>query len=136
MPDQHQALTILTPGAYLKARRLVAGLSIVDVAARLDTVPHLHEVDRVDWITRIEADAVPACFSTIVALRSVFRFNLDALAVLDQVARGEIGPESAPTLCALCGSMPGDIIPAHTTWTDPLICPVCTIFGPMPALAA
>lgn len=132
----HHLTHVPTPGAYLKARRLVAGLTIADVTARLDTVPHLHEVDRVDWITRIEADAVPACFSTIVALRSVFRFNLDALAVLDQIARGEIGPESASAFCALCGSMPGDIIPAHTTWTDPLICPVCTIFGPVPALAA
>lgn len=126
----------LSPGAYLRARRLVAGLSIVDVAARLDTVPHLHEVDRIDWITRIEADAVPPCFSTIVALRSVFRFDLNALAVLDQIARGETGPEAAPALCALCGSLPGDIIPAHTTWTDPTICPVCTTFGFIPAQAA
>jgi len=122
----------ITPGAYLKARRLVAGMTIAEVAAWLRTEPHLHEVDLIDWIKRIEADAVPASAEMIVALRAIFRFDPDILPLLGAVARGELPVGAAPRLCGLCGSQPGDIIPAHMTWTDPVKCPVCTTFGPVP----
>jgi transcriptional regulator with XRE-family HTH domain len=126
---------LLTPGAYLKARRLVAGLTIAEVAAQLRTEPHLHEVDLIDWIRRIEADAVPASPEMLAALRALFPFHLDTLGVLAAVARGELPFSAAPTLCALCGSM-SDNDALDLTWTDPVGCPACTALGPVIEQAA
>lgn len=129
MSDDQSQLQVLTPGAYLRARRWVAGLSIDEVAARLSTDPRLGEVDRIDLLKSIEADVAPASFSTIVALRIVFSFDLDALALLDAIARGQMPISVAPVLCALCGSQPGDIIPSHLKWLRTDHCPVCTTFA-------
>lgn len=126
---------LLTPGAYLKARRLVAGLTIAEVAAHLRTEPHLHEVDLIDWIRRIEADAVPASPEMLAALRQVFRFDSDTMDVLGAVARGELPVSAAPTLCALCGSVSDNNV-LDLSSTDTVDCPACTALAPVIEQAA
>ncbi len=130
MSDDQPPLTIPTPGAYLKARRLVAGLCLAEVAARLRTDPPVAELDRVEWLKLIEADTMPASFSTIVALSTVIDFNMGVLIALDMVAQGIVGPDVAPQICALCGSRPQDIKPEFMTWAGPDCCPACTTFAP------
>ena len=90
----------LTPGAYIKTRRHAQGLTIADVAARLETVPHLGEHARAEIIALIEADAQPATFNTIIALGSVVRFNLDVLCALARISMGATIPP--PVLCRVC----------------------------------
>lgn len=130
MPDEAKSLPIPTPGAYLKARRLVKGFCLAEVAARLRTDPPIAELDRVEWLRLIEADAMPASFSTIVALSTVIEFNMDVLIALDMVAQGILGPDLAPQICALCGSRPQDVKPEFMTWTGRHCCPACTTFAP------
>lgn len=104
MSDDQSPLTIPTPGAYLRARRWVAGLSIDEVAARIRTDPRLGELDRIQWLKSIEADVVPPSFSTIVALNMVFSFDLNALALLDAIARGQLSSCDAPALARSAAS--------------------------------
>lgn len=130
MSDDHSQLTVPTPGAYLKARRLVSGKCLAEVAARLRTDPPVAELDRVEWLRLIESDAMPASFSTIVALSTVFEFRMDVLIGLDMVAQGILAADMAPKICALCGSRPEDVRPEFLTWTGPHSCPACTTFAP------
>lgn len=130
MSDDRTQLTIPTPGAYLKARRLVKGLCLAELAARLRTDPPIAELDRVEWLRLIERDAMPASFSTIVALSTVIDFNMGALIALDMVAQGILSPDMAPQICALCGSQPQNVKPEFMTWTGPHSCPACTTFAP------
>lgn len=123
MSDDQSPLTIPTPGAYLRARRWVAGLSIDEVAARIRTDPRLGELDRIQWLKSIEADVVPPSFSTIVALNMVFSFDLNALALLDAIARGQLSSREAPALCSLCGKQQGE-----AQWSARDRCPVCVTF--------
>lgn len=132
MPDEPKVLTIPTPGAYLKARRLVKGLCLAEVASRLRTDPPIAELDRVEWLKLIEADTMPASFSTIVALSTVIDLNMGVLIALDMVAQGILGPDLAPQICALCGSRPQDLKPEFMTWAGPHSCPACTTFAPPP----
>ncbi len=91
----------ITPGAYLKLRRTAAGLSIVDVAALLSTMPATPEHLRAEQLELIEADAQPADFPTIVALRSIYAFDLEVLGRLEEIAQGhDLLP---PRLCLVCG---------------------------------
>jgi hypothetical protein len=69
----------LTPGAYLKRQRLEAGLTIADVAARLATEPRIAEHARIEWLELIEADAMPLLFTTVIALRTAYPFDLAQL---------------------------------------------------------
>lgn len=130
MSDDQTQLTPPTPGAYLKVRRLVKGLCLADVAARLGTDPPIAELDRIEWLKLIEADATPPSFSTIVALNTVIDFNMGTLIALDMVAQGILSSDMAPQICALCGSRPQDIKPEFMTWTGPHSCPACTTFAP------
>ncbi|WP_294353829.1 XRE family transcriptional regulator [uncultured Sphingomonas sp.] len=130
MSEDQCQLTIPTPGAYLKARRLVKGLCLAEVAARLRTDPSIAELDRVEWLKLIESDAMPASFSTIVALSTLIDFNMGVLIALDMVAQGILSPDMAPQICVLCGSRPHDTKPEFMTWTGPRSCPACTTFAP------
>ena len=130
MSDDFHALTIPTPGGYLKARRLVKGLCLAEVAARLRTDPPIAELDRVEWLKLIEADAMPASFSTIVALSTVIDFDMGVLVRLDMIAQAILSSDLAPKICALCGSQPKDIAPEWMTWIGPHNCPACTTFAP------
>ncbi len=109
-------------------------MTIAEVAAHLRTEPHLHEVDLIDWLRRIEADAVPASPQMLAALQAIFPFNADTLDVLAGGARGELPVGVAPILCALCGSMSGDTLDLVSA--DPVGCPACTDLGPATEQAA
>lgn len=90
----------MTPGAYLKHRRTAAGLDFHELAAALAAEPRLAEPARASWVEQIEADIVPMSFSTIVALRRVYRFDLAVLAQLAAIAMHS--PVEPPRLCLIC----------------------------------
>lgn len=135
----------LTPGAYLKARRCAALLSIADVAERLATVPHLDaEHVRAEWVELIEADVAPLGPDTIAALHEVYPFDLVALRQLGEIAAGADIP--APNLCRVCACSWEDPCPASRggpcVWTDGFrdYCDRCaprvSSLAPAPAAAA
>lgn len=93
---------IPTPGAYLKCRRTAHGLAIEDVAGVLSTDPRIAHHERAEWIMRIEADIAPASWTTIVALRQHFPFDL---AVLERLSLIHLGMDlPPPRLCRICGA--------------------------------
>lgn len=92
---------MITPGAYLKALRRGRRLSLNDMAARIDTVPHLTDFERAGWLERIEADLVPMDLSTLAVLSRVYPFDI---ALIYELERHRSGIEEATTpLCVLCG---------------------------------
>ncbi len=119
----------MTPGAYLKHRRTAAGLDLHDVAAALATEPRLAEHARASWIERIEADIVPMSFTTIVALRRAFRFDLDVLAQLAAIAMHS--PVEPPRLCRICACSEADPCLGHRgacSWIDEDLCSACSTY--------
>jgi hypothetical protein len=88
----------LTPGAYIKRQREAAGLTIVDVAARLATEPRIAEHARAEWLELIEADATPLLFMTVVALSTVFPIDMRQLV---QLVKMQLGDDSVPASRAL-----------------------------------
>lgn len=117
----------ITPGAYLKRCRQRAGLSIADVAARVATEPQTPEHQRGEWLELIEADAAPASFRTVVALRLAYRFDLTVLAQLEAIAQG--ADILAPFLCRICACSKNDrcMDPKgdECCWVEPDLCSAC-----------
>ncbi len=91
-----------TPGLYLKVRRRTTRLELADVAAQIGTIPHVPEHDRVAWLERIEADLLPVSPNTIDQLARVFRLDLQVLAALAAIARGERDAALTPRICRIC----------------------------------
>ena len=117
---------MLTPGAYLKCRRTAQGLSVADVAAWLKTDPRTPEFGMIKWIEFIEADVMPASFTTIVALRQVYRFDLEVLSCLEAIAQGYNVPP--PRLCRICACSRRDPCNDHgrgCAWVETDLCTVC-----------
>lgn len=121
---------VLTPGAYLRHRRQAAMLSIGDVAGLIQTFPRWSELDRIDWLGRIEADVEQPTLRTIVALRSCFSFDLDVLSDLVRIAHG--APVDAPRLCRICACSERDACadPNAThghgcSWIEADLCSAC-----------
>lgn len=119
----------LTPGRYIQHRRTAAGLSVADVVAKLRTDPATPERDRVQQLRLIEADARPATFATIIALRAVFAFDLDVLARLEAIAQG--WTVATPRLCRICACSELDgCLPARggpCAWAGPDLCTCCAV---------
>lgn len=121
---------VLTPGAYLRHRREAAMLSIGDVADMFHTQPRWSEIDRIDWLGRIEADVEQPTFRTIVALRSCFSFDIDVLGDLVAIAHGAaIDP---PRLCRICACSEHDAGPDKLcapglgcSWVEQDLCSTC-----------
>lgn len=91
----------MTPGTYLRMRRVAAGLTIEDVALGLDSSPALSHRARVDLLTDIEADASPVDASLIAALRFSYPFDRQVLGRL--IAIHDQGANIAmPQLCGGC----------------------------------
>lgn len=121
---------VLTPGAYLRHRREAALLSIGNVADMFHTQPRWSELERIDWLQRIECDVEQPTFRTLVALRACFNFDLDVLGDLVAIAHG--GAVEAPRLCRICACSERDACPQtdndhHGTcsWVDQDLCSVC-----------
>lgn len=73
----------MTPGQYLRCRRQAAGLTALELALGIETVPARCAKDRVDLIEEIEADLVPMRLSTALVLEKIPRLAID----LDTLAR-------------------------------------------------
>lgn len=86
----------MTPGQYLKCRRLAAGLRALELALCIDTVPALCAHDRAALIEEIEADLVPMRLSTALVLAKIplLAINLDTLArIVDAHEAARFGVE-------------------------------------------
>lgn len=94
-------------------------MSVDDVAGALTTDPSIAEHERADWLRRIEADIVPAGWSTIVALRQEFFFDLLVLERLSLIHLGHDLP--APRICRVCA----DLVPVG--WTPHDLCVACKV---------
>lgn len=117
---------ILTPGAYLKCRRTACGKSHQDVVDVIETDPAMSQAERVEWLKIIEADMVAVRWSTIVALRQQFPFDLAVLERLSLIQDGTDLP--MPRLCRICAS--GDTGPLGMAvpswgWAGPDLCISC-----------
>lgn len=121
---------ILTPGAYLRHRRQAAMLSIGDVADMFHTQPRWSEIDRIDWLQRIEADVEQPTFRTIIVLRACFNFDIGVLGDLVAIAHGAaIDP---PRLCRICACSEHDPCPdkhgrdvVSCSWVEQDLCSAC-----------
>lgn len=119
-------LMVLTPGAYLRHRRHAAKLSVADVAGRFQTRPRWSELDRIDWLGRIEADVEQPTFRTLVALQACFSFDMDVLSDLVRIAHG--APVDAPRLCRICACSERDACVVGgegCSWADHDLCSAC-----------
>lgn len=120
---------MMTPGTYLKKRRVAAGLAIIDVAAMVRTNPHLGGVDKVAWIHRIEEDIAALSPDVITSLASAFSFS--RLVLLDLITIRSFGPDAvgtAPRLCMACGCSQNDacfVGEATCAWAGPDMCTAC-----------
>lgn len=121
---------MMTPGAYLKLRRVAAGLSLMDVAGMVSTNPRYGEIDKVAWIDRIERDIAALSPDVIATLSDAFRFSRQVL--LQLITLRSFGPEAGeePRICHLCGCTERDacVCPAtHETcaWSGPDTCTAC-----------
>ncbi|WP_156357874.1 XRE family transcriptional regulator [Sphingomonas sp. Leaf62] len=116
----------LTPGAYLKCRRTASGKSHEDVVDVIETDPAMSQAERIEWLKMIEADLVAVRWSTIVALRQRFPFDLAVLERLSVIHDGYDLP--LPRLCRICASSDtgplGIAVPAWG-WDAPDLCIAC-----------
>lgn len=67
----------MTPGQYVKCRRLAAGLRASELALCIDTIPALCALDRTALIEQIEADLVPMRLSTALVLAAIPPLHID-----------------------------------------------------------
>lgn len=138
LPEDIDVTAPLLPGAYLKMRRIAAGLTPADIAEQFITTPYrLEERGRAHWIELIEADAQPADVSLLVALKRLFPFDLDVVIKLERIAQGS--GEAPPALCRYCGCSwedPCDDGGRPCAWAAPHLCTACVGKDTAPALEA
>jgi transcriptional regulator with XRE-family HTH domain len=91
----------LSPGAYLKALRRSAHLTLNDVADRIATEPRQPEHLRARWLEMIEADIAPLDLGTIAVLSVVYPIDILVIYELERHRCG-IAPATTP-LCLVCG---------------------------------
>jgi transcriptional regulator with XRE-family HTH domain len=73
-----------SPGLFLRAGRVSTGLSIEDLALRLETVPHISAHDRAEWLAMVEADRAPVTIDVGLALCELL--DLSFLTLVDLIA--------------------------------------------------
>ncbi|MFD1103691.1 helix-turn-helix domain-containing protein [Sphingobium olei] len=122
---------MMTPGTYLKLRRVAAGLTLMDVAAMVSTNPRYGEIDKVAWIDRIERDIAALSPDVIATLADAFRFSRQVL--LRLITLRSYGPDAGeePRICHLCGCTEHDACLDQATghgcaWSGPDTCTSCT----------
>ena len=117
----------MTPGRYLHLRRVAAGLSIDDVAARIGTEPPVAGQSRVELVRAIEADQQPLTADVMDALRPVFVFDAIILVALCAVAAGR--QIDLPAICRECGCSEWDACRLEggrtCSWSTPDLCSAC-----------
>lgn len=82
----------MTPGSYIRERRVAAGLSIEDLALRVETVPAVSARQRGEMLTAIEDGFVPVRLSTAIALSVVGELQIN-LAQLAELVDGRTADE-------------------------------------------
>ncbi|SEI69165.1 hypothetical protein SAMN05518849_101573 [Sphingobium sp. AP50] len=120
---------MMSPGTYLNKRRVAAGLSIIDVAALVNTSPRLGGIDKVAWIDRIEKDIAALSPDVVAALSDVFRFSRRVLEQLITIrSYGPSAVQHAPQLCLICGCSQNDACftgEATCGWASDDVCTAC-----------
>ena len=121
----------MSPGQYLKLRRVAAGLTLMDVAAMVSTNPRYGEIDKVAWIDRIERDIAALSPDVIATLSDAFRFSRQVL--LQLITLRSYGPDAGeePRICHLCGCTERDACLDPATgetcaWSGADTCTACT----------
>ena len=71
------------PGTYLTDQREAAGMTLLDVALRIETIPAVAASVRVDWLRAIEGGLAPVRLSTALALHAIPELRID----LSELAR-------------------------------------------------
>lgn len=113
----------ITPGTYLRMRREADGETLESVAAMISTEPKLGELDRIEWLRRVEADVVPISDDVIKALRPAFPFDPVVLRRLDALLLGSDLP--APRLCRSCACSELDACSPPCAWVAQDRCSAC-----------
>ncbi len=111
---------MMTPGTYLKKRRLASGLSIDDVAERIATAPHVAHIDRAAWIARIDDDIDPISADILATLRTAFPFAPTIAWRLLDLPRFSPEEFAAPRICIACGC--SDCDPCFLPGPEPRLC--------------
>ncbi len=96
----------ITPGTYLRLRRVAAGLSIDDVAMMIATEPRMDAIGRAEWLRLIEADVADIGAVAISALRYAFAF--DAMVLIRLGDLRTIPDLTVPRICINCGCSAND----------------------------
>ena len=98
----------MTPGQYLTCRRKAAGLTALELALCIDTIPAVCARKRAELIEEIEADLVPMRLSTALVLEKIppLAIDLNTLArIIDAYEAARFGVEiriiRAPTLAEM-----------------------------------
>lgn len=104
----------MTPGTYLRLRREAAGLSLEDLALRVDFNLRISVYSRAELLGLIETDIAVISADVVAALRdlrAMGAFDFDPY-ILWQLVLIHAGAEIAPPeICATCGC----------SWMDPCL---------------
>jgi len=92
----------LTPGAYLRACRSAAGLSVEDIADRVATEPRQSAIVRADWLKSVEADIAPLSVAMVAVLSAILPIDAAIVVELEQHRLGIV--DATTPLCTLCGT--------------------------------
>jgi hypothetical protein len=86
----------MTIARYLKTQREIKGLSVHDVALRLQTDPLLPFADRVEWITAIEAELTPISINNALSFLTAVRLDAAETGWLLQLIRDQEQQQPQP----------------------------------------
>ena len=108
-------------------RREAAGLSIEDLALRMETTPPVSARTRGEHLVAIEADVQPLSITDGLALQRQLHFDWDILVALTEVAAGL--RDELPVMCRSCACSEHDAcVDPHQGWCRwalPDLCTVC-----------
>jgi transcriptional regulator with XRE-family HTH domain len=101
----------MSPGTYLKQRRLAAALTLDDLALRTETEPPVAAMRRAEWLGLIERDELPVTEDVIDALADVPDLAFDEHALIRLLAIHGGAELALPRLCRVCAC----------SWDDPCV---------------
>ena len=81
-------------GTHLRRERIEAGMSIEDVALRIETAPPVSARSRAEWIAAVEADQAPIGIYNALVLLAVVGSDSAGLAERIERAGGPAGGET------------------------------------------
>lgn len=81
---------MMTAGTYIRIERERQDLSLEDLAARLDSDPHVPARRRIDWLAAIEADREPISEHVAFALAAALPVDVITISRLQAIAAGVV----------------------------------------------